>query len=129
MQSEIIVAPRILVLHLKRFVIDDRSNIKKIDVHVSFPSILNIADFCDANCRGSGNVLYGLYGVVHHSGTLTGGHYVTDVKVRHPRHLVSGTLPNDTQWYVMDDGNVTKTSESFVSGRQAYLLFYEKLVN
>ncbi|KAF4523228.1 hypothetical protein B566_EDAN011766 [Ephemera danica] len=129
MQTEIIEAPRILVLHLKRFRVDDRRNIQKINIHVSFPSLLDISDFCDAKCRDSGNTVYSLYAVLHHSGTPTGGHYIADVKVRHPRHLASGTNPEECQWYVMDDQNVTKTSESSVLGRQAYLLFYERLDN
>lgn len=71
-------APAVLILHLKRFQVQ-RVVFRKVTKHVAFPTLLDLAPVC----RGWGGPrLYSLYGVVEHSGTLHGGHYVAYVKVK-----------------------------------------------
>lgn len=81
--------PAVLILHLKRFQVDPRGMLRKITKEVTFPSILDIAPFCGSKVktlpnvkRGQKKLLYSLYGIVEHSGTMHGGHYVAYVKVR-----------------------------------------------
>ncbi|KAM7065338.1 ubiquitin carboxyl-terminal hydrolase 16 isoform 3-T5 [Acridotheres tristis] len=112
-QMLISLAPPILTLHLKRF------------QH-------NVAE-------GNTKVLYSLYGVVEHSGTMRSGHYTAYVKMRamnnHFSDLVlrgqsqaSETEPVKGQWFHISDTHVQPVSVSKVLSSQAYLLFYERLL-
>lgn len=69
--------PPILILHLKRFQ-TQRVGFRKVFKHVSFPILLDLAPVCTDRKKSR---LYALYGVVEHSGTVHGGHYVAYVKV------------------------------------------------
>ncbi|KAK7491576.1 hypothetical protein BaRGS_00017215 [Batillaria attramentaria] len=84
-QFLILVPPAILTLHLKRFEQVGYTS-RKVNRHVEFPTILDIAPYCSSLCQdvrsGQRRVLYSLYGVVEHSGRLSGGHYTAYVKVR-----------------------------------------------
>ncbi|XP_071480911.1 ubiquitin carboxyl-terminal hydrolase 16/45-like [Diadema antillarum] len=54
---------------------------------------LDVAPFCSSACKRYANsenrVLYGLYGVVEHSGRLQFGHYTAFVKVRQPNRKLN----------------------------------------
>ncbi|XP_030850609.1 ubiquitin carboxyl-terminal hydrolase 16-like [Strongylocentrotus purpuratus] len=84
--------PPILTLHLKRFQ-QVGYNLRKITRHIEFPLILDVAPFCSTACKRYANsenrVLYGLYGVVEHSGRLQFGHYTAFVKVRQPNETLT----------------------------------------
>ncbi|XP_073192942.1 ubiquitin carboxyl-terminal hydrolase 45 isoform X1 [Lepidochelys kempii] len=85
-QLLISAVPAILVLHLKRFHQAGLS-LRKVNRHVDFPLILDLAPFCSASCKNvtdAARVLYTLYGIVEHSGSMRGGHYAAYVKVRTP---------------------------------------------
>jgi ubiquitin carboxyl-terminal hydrolase 16/45 len=77
----------VLTLQLKRFQ-QTISGCKKVNKHVAFPLDLDLAAFCSSTCVAmpnielGGKVAYSLYGVVEHSGSLRGGHYVAYVKAR-----------------------------------------------
>ncbi|XP_068036858.1 ubiquitin carboxyl-terminal hydrolase 16 isoform X2 [Anomalospiza imberbis] len=112
-QMLISLAPPILTLHLKRFQ-------------------QNVAE-------GNTKVLYSLYGVVEHSGTMRSGHYTAYVKMRamnnHLSDLIlrgksqaSKTEPVKGQWFHISDTHVQPVSVSKVLSSQAYLLFYEMLL-
>ena len=79
--------PAVLTLQLKRFQ-QTMSGCKKVNKHVTFPVTLDLAAFCSSTCVAlphmslDPTVLYSLYGVVEHSGSLRGGHYVAYVKTR-----------------------------------------------
>ncbi|XP_029649538.1 ubiquitin carboxyl-terminal hydrolase 45 isoform X3 [Octopus sinensis] len=76
--------PAILTLHLKRFEQIGFST-RKVNRHVEFPFLLDIAPFCSSLSQyvkaGQKKVLYSLYGIVEHSGRLSGGHYTAYIKV------------------------------------------------
>uniref|UniRef100_A0A8C0MHK5 ubiquitinyl hydrolase 1 n=2 Tax=Canis lupus familiaris TaxID=9615 RepID=A0A8C0MHK5_CANLF len=101
--------------------------------------------FCPSNtCNVSvgDKVLYGLYGVVEHSGSMRGGHYTAYVKVRTPsrkllEHItgeknVPGLKEPDgesaDQWVHVSDTYVQVVPESRALSAQAYLLFYERIL-
>ncbi|XP_069954284.1 ubiquitin carboxyl-terminal hydrolase 16 isoform X5 [Cherax quadricarinatus] len=87
-QMLILSPPAVLTLHLKRFH-HLGFNLAKVNRYVQFPLVLDIAPFTSSISLGLGNmsrgqsqVLYGLYGVVEHSGRLNSGHYVAYVRSR-----------------------------------------------
>ena len=69
--------PAVLILHLKRFQVQ-KFSFRKVGKHVSFPMVLDLAAVSKDYTTPR---VYALYGVVEHSGTLYGGHYVAYVKV------------------------------------------------
>lgn len=95
--------PAILILHLKRFQIGPRCMFRKMSKHVDFQTILDLAPFCAMDklkklpnvTRGQNELLYSLYGVVEHSGSMHGGHYVAYVKVRQP------VKAGDPKWWFL----------------------------
>uniref|UniRef100_A0A3B4FSS7 Ubiquitin carboxyl-terminal hydrolase n=1 Tax=Pundamilia nyererei TaxID=303518 RepID=A0A3B4FSS7_9CICH len=127
--------PSVLTLHLKRFQQNGYS-ICKVNRHVTFPMILDLAPFCAVKCKnipeGHSQILYGLYGIVEHSGTMRSGHYTAYVKVRPecPQPSSNGLTdePSRGSWFHISDTSVQPVSESKVQSCQAYLLFYERLL-
>ncbi|XKL60826.1 hypothetical protein PGB90_007883 [Kerria lacca] len=157
--------PPVLILHLKRFEMRNTFSfnsvsLRKAEKVITFPLILDIGSFCSVNCEkllvsGQKRILYSLYGVVEHSGSLNAGHYVAYVKVRKPveknsyRRLflpttksnqlgsinvddleekISEHRNSECQWYYISDSYVRAISEEEVLNKQAYLLFYERIL-
>ncbi|XP_017271741.1 ubiquitin carboxyl-terminal hydrolase 16 isoform X2 [Kryptolebias marmoratus] len=130
--------PAVLTLHLKRFQQNGYS-ICKVNRHVHFPLILDLAPYCAAKCKnisdGETQISYSLYGIIEHSGTMRSGHYTAYVKVRPecPKPSSNGLAKEGDveaprgSWFHISDTNVQPVSESKVLSCQAYLLFYEKL--
>ncbi|XP_060813170.1 ubiquitin carboxyl-terminal hydrolase 16/45 isoform X1 [Bombus pascuorum] len=152
--------PAVLILHLKRFQAQ-RVDFRKVTRHVSFPILLDLAPICKNHKKAR---IYALYGVVEHSGTIHGGHYVAYVKSRlaltsdDPRwsflppkdakdlqeSSYSSSSESETEeaaaapsltvrpppgkWYHVSDSRVTEVDETTVLQRQAYLLFYERIL-
>ncbi|XP_069582418.1 ubiquitin carboxyl-terminal hydrolase 45 isoform X2 [Ranitomeya imitator] len=142
-QLLISAVPANLILHLKRFC-QNGLTLRKINRHVDFPFIFDLAPFCSVTCKNISEekqVRYSLYGVVEHSGSMKGGHYVAYVKIRIPskRELDNisgvkyssvskdGAMSPSSQWVYVSDTHVQVVSESRVLSSQAYLLFYERL--
>uniref|UniRef100_UPI0037E72778 ubiquitin carboxyl-terminal hydrolase 16 n=1 Tax=Semicossyphus pulcher TaxID=241346 RepID=UPI0037E72778 len=131
--------PPVLTLHLKRFQQNGYS-ICKVNRHVQFPLILDLAPFCGVKCKnvteGDAQILYSLYGIVEHSGTMRSGHYTAYVKVRPecPKPSSNGLAtqgdaePSRGSWFHVSDTSVQPVSEGKVQSCQAYLLFYERIV-
>ncbi|XP_062321068.1 ubiquitin carboxyl-terminal hydrolase 45 isoform X1 [Osmerus eperlanus] len=133
--------PPVVTLHLKRFH-QAGMNLRKVNRHVDFPLTVDLAPFCSASCKNlvSGErVLYSLYGIVEHSGSMRGGHYTAYVKVRPPQRLSEQPRRNQPgpreasgssqgQWVYVSDTTVQTVPESRVLSSQAYLLFYEELL-
>ncbi|XP_061676622.1 LOW QUALITY PROTEIN: ubiquitin carboxyl-terminal hydrolase 45 [Syngnathoides biaculeatus] len=132
--------PPVITLHLKRFH-QAGMNFRKVNRHVDFPLIFDLAPFCSASCKNLAHddrVLYSLYGIVEHSGSMRGGHYTAYVKVRTPQKKTehhrnfSGvkdlTSSSPGQWFYISDTIVQMVPESRVLLAQAYLLFYEEII-
>ncbi|XP_025240037.1 ubiquitin carboxyl-terminal hydrolase 45 isoform X4 [Theropithecus gelada] len=143
-QLLISAVPAVLVLHLKRFHQAGLS-LRKVNRHVDFPLMLDLAPFCSATCKNASmgdKVLYGLYGIVEHSGSMREGHYTAYVKVRTPSRKLSehptkkksvpGLKEADSesagQWVHVSDTYVQVVPESRALSAQAYLLFYERVL-
>uniref|UniRef100_A0A7N9DC83 Ubiquitin carboxyl-terminal hydrolase 16 n=1 Tax=Macaca fascicularis TaxID=9541 RepID=A0A7N9DC83_MACFA len=141
-QMLISLAPPVLTLHLKRFQ-QAGFNLRKVNKHIKFPEILDLAPFCTLKCKNvaeeNTRVLYSLYGVVEHSGTMRSGHYTAYAKARtansHLSNLVlHGDIPQDFemeskgQWFHISDTHVQAVPTTKVLNSQAYLLFYERIL-
>ncbi|XP_052015023.1 ubiquitin carboxyl-terminal hydrolase 16 isoform X2 [Apodemus sylvaticus] len=142
-QMLVSLAPPVLTLHLKRFQ-QAGFNLRKVNKHIKFPEILDLAPFCTLKCKNvaeeSTRVLYSLYGVVEHSGTMRSGHYTAYAKERtascHLSDLVlHGDIPQDCemestkgQWFHISDTHVQAVPVAKVLNSQAYLLFYERIL-
>ncbi|XP_077159722.1 ubiquitin carboxyl-terminal hydrolase 45 isoform X3 [Paroedura picta] len=136
--------PAVLVLHLKRFH-QAGVSLRKVNRHVDFPLVLDLAPFSSASCKNvtdGGKVLYALYGIVEHSGSMRGGHYAAYVKVRSRSRKIFDHISSNKnipglkesvgasvgQWVYVSDTHVQVVPESRVLHSQAYLLFYEKIL-
>ncbi|GMF42542.1 unnamed protein product [Phytophthora fragariaefolia] len=88
--------PNVLVLHLKRFSFSTFSR-DKVSTSISFPAqSLDLAEYCANDAVVDGSTLYDLTGIVHHMGSLNGGHYTAEC------------LNADTQeWFDFNDSSVT----------------------
>lgn len=71
--------PAVLILHLKRFQVGMRGMFRKITKHVEFQTTLDLAPFCASKVKLLGhvrrhqkNLMYSLYGIVEHSGSMHG---------------------------------------------------------
>lgn len=110
-----------LILHLKRFksakiqgyssFFGLNSETKKIKEFVKFP--LKNLDLSNYILDNSGPLIYDLYAVSNHYGSLSNGHYTAFAKSKN-------------EWYEFDDSNVNRIGESKVITEAAYILFYEK---
>ena len=81
--------------------------------------------------------MYGLYGVVEHSGTLHSGHYSARVKLSSSGDnaqppsssstslLVGQSDETTEEWCLASDSSARLTDIDEVLSSQAYLLFYE----
>jgi len=105
--------PNYLIIQLKRF--DNTSkNVSKNNKEIEFPiDDLNLTKYISKDKNDPNNYIYSLYAVNYHTGSLNSGHYWSSCK-----NL-------DNNWYLFNDGHVTKTnpsSDAFY--KDAYLLFY-----
>lgn len=125
------VAPRILIVTIKRFDIFGR----KITKCIRYPAAFNLKSFTDgyidaqtAKANKSkaggppatkiiGDQVYDLYGVVIHvGGSTNSGHYYAYCK----------NMRNKS-WYECNDSHIGQlSSESAALNKEAYLLFYQK---
>lgn len=128
--------PDCLTLHLKRFQHTGRGSSKLSD-RVTFSYILNLTEFCseageDVTKPGyksifdeDGEVVYSLYGIVEHSGSLHFGHYVAYVKVAGKDGETGERAPD--KWFYVSDSLVSSSSLRAVLTQEAYILFYERI--
>ncbi|KAF1792774.1 Ubiquitin specific protease domain [Phytophthora cactorum] len=88
----------------------------KVSTSISFPAqSLDIAEYCASDAVVDGSTLYDLTGIVHHMGSLNGGHYTAEC------------LNADTQeWFDFNDGSVTAIRKPELCSSSAYMLFYQR---
>ncbi|XP_062314466.1 ubiquitin carboxyl-terminal hydrolase 21 isoform X1 [Osmerus eperlanus] len=102
--------PQVIVIHLNRFAMS-RYSICKSTVCVSFPlTNLNLGPYGPADC---GPILYDLYAMCNHSGTVNMGHY-------------TASCLEDNGWCCYNDSSVYPVSENQLQSNQAYVLFYQR---
>lgn len=110
--------PPTLAIQLKRFKHDHLSEVSsKLETPVQMPLYLNMTKYAneindDTGRAIDGNMVYELFAVVCHMGSVNTGHYVVYIK--------NGA----GQWLLFDDSVVSRATESEVLASSAYLLFY-----
>jgi ubiquitin carboxyl-terminal hydrolase 4/11/15 len=113
---EIFSAPDYLVVHLKRF--SHTRGLwggRKVDELITFPvQGLDLSQHILKQTQGK-PVIYDLYAVSNHFGSLDGGHYTAYCK-----------NPVYGKWFNFDDSSVGKLSEGEINTKAAYVLFYKK---
>lgn len=86
---------------------------QKISSFVDFP-IDNLT--IESHEAGEMTRSYSLYGVVNHTGSLDGGHYIA----------YSRNIDQNIGWQKYDDQDVNAVSASEVITQNAYVLFYQR---
>uniref|UniRef100_A0A669CYT7 ubiquitinyl hydrolase 1 n=1 Tax=Oreochromis niloticus TaxID=8128 RepID=A0A669CYT7_ORENI len=102
--------PQVIVIHLNRFT-TSRWSISKSTVYVSFPlTNLDLGPYGPVDC---GSVLYDLYAICNHAGTVNMGHY-------------TACCLDENGWCFYNDSSVTPLTENQLQTNQAYVLFYQR---
>uniref|UniRef100_A0A3Q2R2D5 ubiquitinyl hydrolase 1 n=1 Tax=Fundulus heteroclitus TaxID=8078 RepID=A0A3Q2R2D5_FUNHE len=102
--------PQVIVIHLNRFT-TSRWSISKSTVYVSFPlKNLDLGPYGPVDC---GPVLYDLYAICNHAGTVNMGHY-------------TACCLDENGWCFYNDSSATPLTESQLQTNQAYVLFYQR---
>lgn len=103
--------PPVLIIQLKRFK-HFRIGSTKVDTIVEFPLEIDLAPYTSTYTEGDASLVYELYGVICHTGSLDTGHYTCLMK------------HSSGQWFHFDDVTVVPVDIDFVKKSTAYLLFY-----
>lgn len=119
-------APPVLTIHLKRFSQDARGRLSKLNGHVNFREAMDIRPYIDPRCANEEKYEYHLVGVVEHSGTMRGGHYVAYVRGGRRNRGKGDKEDEGSTWYQASDAYVREVSLDEVLRCEAYILFYEK---
>ena len=138
--------PNTLFLHLKRFTYHDES--LKIYSEFIFPHEINLKEFCSETFQEETNEIYKktddyynyiLKGVVQHSGSARGGHYISFIDVNRDgkgnKLNITNNLINK-KWIQFNDSIVSEfnidnlpeeTYGNNNTSKTAYLLIYERI--
>ncbi|KAL1371063.1 hypothetical protein HN51_001297 [Arachis hypogaea] len=120
-------APPVLTIHLKRFSQDARGRLSKLNGHVNFRERMDLRPYVDPRFVAEENYEYHLVGVVEHSGSMRGGHYVAYVRGGQRNRGKADNNENESStWYHASDAYVREVSLNEVLRCEAYILFYEK---
>ncbi|CAJ1848452.1 unnamed protein product [Sphenostylis stenocarpa] len=120
-------APPVLTIHLKRFSQDARGRLSKLNGHVNFRETMDIRPYIDPRCTIDEKYEYHLVGLVEHSGTMRGGHYVAYVRGGQRNRGKDDKENEGFTWYQASDAYVREVSLDEVLRCEAYILFYEKV--
>jgi ubiquitin C-terminal hydrolase len=111
-KCELVIAPRILGVHFKKF----DNDLHKINNHISFPINLSIQSIVNQSFNLNQSYNYKLCSVINHVGnTLNSGHYYSYT------YSIIHNL-----WFEYNDEDVSLISEDQIDNKNAYLLFYER---
>lgn len=106
--------PPVVVVHLKRFSMEN-GDYAKNTMPVDFdPSRLDLSEYLHENSPESAEP-YRLYAVTNHCGRLNSGHYTALVC-----HGTTG------EWLRFDDESVSSSSANGINNSEAYMLYYKR---
>lgn len=116
--------PNILIIQLKRFGGINHKFIKN-NKYITYPMKLNMTKYVthpnavDSNGTIVGLQMFDLIGVIEHSGSLQGGHYVAKTC---NNGLNNGS--NNDQWLLFNDASVTNIDKNQIITPNSYVLIY-----
>ena len=114
-QMTIHLAPAVLTLQLNRFAFGGGGG-DKLRAHVAFEEALDLSPALSPEALAEGvSARYTLHGMlVHHGDSADSGHYSAYNRAA------------NGQWYLADDGQVTRVDWGVVAQQMAYILFYSR---
>ena len=107
----------VLIIQIKRY----DSDLRKIDRHISFPTILNMNKFCMNYNEQS--MTYKLCSMSIQSGSLNGGHYYAICNT----NVENTNRKGKNKWKVFNDSSVFDISENDMMSQKPYCLFYKRI--
>ncbi|CAI2382727.1 unnamed protein product [Moneuplotes crassus] len=134
-RSVILELPLNLIINLKRFT-HSRYSFQKSRKTVVYPLYLKMDKYTMTECdqedldcyqkysnstfqdKWKYKHIYELYGIVSHSGSMSGGHYISYVCYKYGKNRT---------WFYCSDSSVRKVKEESALDTEAYILFYRKL--
>ena len=102
---------------------------EKLDIMVDFPlEGLDMGPYCLSTQDG---MVYDLYAVTNHYGSMGFGHYTAYAKGIHTIVIIcvyplAYVDSEHNLWYTFDDSSVTPVSASQTVSNAAYILFYKR---
>jgi ubiquitin C-terminal hydrolase len=122
--------PQYLVVQLKRFYAGaDGYTMRKVDTNVPFSEELDMRPYVSEALAAEGKTRYRLFGVVHHSGSLSFGHYTASALVPSPTIPATDATDSDgdipRSWYDFNDSSA-RQAYAAPQGPSAYILFFER---
>jgi ubiquitin carboxyl-terminal hydrolase 4/11/15 len=114
-QIDIWSVPDVLIFHLKRFVVRD-TGFKKVTSKVAFPEETDLRPYVQGPQKNDSLLAYKLYASVHHSGTMTGGHYTANI------------VDPDGKWWTFNDESVYPKATNENGADTAYVLLYRRMM-
>ena len=100
--------PPILSIHLKRW----NHNLNKNNKFIDIPLLLDLRPLMILQYQEGTE--YQLFGIINHSGNISGGHYTSYIR-------------RNDRWFLMDDTQVTEVNENEIINPRNYCLFYRKI--
>lgn len=116
--------PPILVLQFNRFNMNMYGQMEKVSRNLTYPELLDMGPFCSTAVKLLNEeyryqkIVYRLYGVVCHSGTTEGGHYVAHVRPGHHAEEMRDTLL-DHQSYLDPETHVAGIQKFWIEQENA----------
>jgi len=133
LNSTIARPPVSLCLHLRRLVVVSKTHptFVKLDTHVQFPIMLDLASYCGLGIDISSGLSpkpplpahkleYTLVAVIVHSGGACGGHFTVF------RRLTPASSKDPSLWVNISDDTLAYVDEQQVMDSEAYMLYYER---
>jgi len=106
--------PKILIIHIKRFINIKNVGLIKLNNLIDFPKEnLCISNYLSKLSQHLQKKTYNLVAIANHIGTLNAGHYYAFIK----------SYVNNN-WYKIDDSSISLINESDIVTNNAYMLFY-----
>ena len=116
-KMEVYKAPEYLIIHLKRFSHNRNSMFgsRKLNDYIEFPvEGLDMTNYIVQSRGSNKKIMYDLYAISNHFGSLSGGHYTAFAK-----NCIY------KKWFNFDDSDVSRASTGDIVTKAAYVLFYK----
>ena len=107
--------PKCLIINFKRFVFI-QNKYKKNNAKINFPNEIDLSNYVCNPQENQSKLIYRIYAVIHHQGSLSLGHYTAHVYIE-----------SKNQWYFFNDTVIKESNINQIHLPSAYILFYERI--
>ena len=105
--------PDVFIIQFRRFQ-ETAHGSQKVDIPIEYPDVLDMSKYISG--EKDAELLYDLYAVSAHTGSLSGGHYWSYAQVQRE--------DGKNEWYEFNDSSCHSISAGQAHSSQAYVLFY-----